>query len=343
MDYVLDPELAEMAATLPKLDLSDLASARAVEQLIVSHLTQYEARNPLSVHDVAIPGKPGSADVPARVYAPAERASPVPALIYLHGGAYVMGGLPLADSTARMLVDRAGVVVVAVDYRLAPEHPYPAALDDSYAVLQWAAGNGPEYGIDTERLGVLGESAGGGLAAALTLLARDRSGPHLTAQFLDAPTIDDRLDTPSMTTLSDTPAWQSVNSPHSWRYYLQGTAEPGGTDVPIYAAPARATVEDLLRPAARIRHGIPGRPNSGRGTRLRAPTHPGGRAHRGAPLLRSVPRRARHPRDDHRSSNDCRPYRRDPAIDACLKQRPFRLVFTRRRAASAGTCFRHIG
>jgi acetyl esterase len=155
-----------------------------------------------------------------------------------------MGGLPLADSTARMLVDRAGVAVVAVDYRLAPEHPYPAALDDSYAVLQWAAGNRPEYGIDAERLGVLGESAGGGLAAALTLLARDRSGPHLTAQFLDAPTIDDRLDTPSMT-LFDTPAWQSVNSPHSWRYYLQGTAEPGGADVPIYAAPARATVEEL--------------------------------------------------------------------------------------------------
>jgi acetyl esterase len=245
MDYVLDPELAEVAATLPKLDLSDLASARAVEQLIVSHLPQYEARNPLSVHDVAIPGRPGSGDVQARVYAPAERPSPVPTLIYLHGGAYVMGGLPLADSPARTLVDRAGVAVVAVDYRLAPEHPYPAALDDSYAVLQWAAGNGDEYGIDPERLGVLGESAGGGVAAALALLTRDRSGPHLTAQFLDAPTLDDRLDTPSMTTLSDTPAWQSVNSPYSWRYYLQGTAEPGGTDVPIYAAPARAAVEDL--------------------------------------------------------------------------------------------------
>ena len=244
MDHFLDPELAEVAATLPKVDLSDLASARAAERLIVGYLPQYEARNPLSVHDVAIPGKPGSADVQARVYAPVERPSPMPALIYLHGGAYVMGGLPLADSTARMLVDRAGVVVVAVDYRLAPEHPYPAALDDSYAVLQWAAGKGDEYGIDPERLGVLGESAGGGLAAALALLARDRGGPRLTAQFLDAPTIDDRLDTPSMT-LSDTPAWQSVNSPYSWRYYLQGTAEPGGADVPIYAAPARATVEDL--------------------------------------------------------------------------------------------------
>ena len=85
MDYVLDPELAEVAATLPKVDLSDLASARAAEQLIVSHLPQYAARNPLSVRDVAISGRPGSADVQARVYAPAERPSPMPALIYLHG------------------------------------------------------------------------------------------------------------------------------------------------------------------------------------------------------------------------------------------------------------------
>ena len=88
-----------------------------------------------------------------------------------------MGGLPLADSPARMLVDRAGVAVVAVDYRLAPEHPYPAALDDSYAVLQWAAGNGDEYGIDPERLGVLGESAGGGLAAALGYRPRPQRPP----------------------------------------------------------------------------------------------------------------------------------------------------------------------
>jgi acetyl esterase/lipase len=118
-------------------------------------------------------------------------------------------------------------------------------LEDVYAVLEWAGGKAGEYGIDPDRLGVLGESSGGGLAAALSLLARDRQAPRLIAQFLDAPTINDRLNTPSMTTLSDTPLWQSVNSPYSWRYYLQGTAEPGSADVPIYAAPARATVEDL--------------------------------------------------------------------------------------------------
>jgi acetyl esterase len=243
MDYFLDSELAAVAPTLPRLDLSDLRSAREIERVAVEHLPSYEARMPLSVRDVAIPG--GPKDVPARIYAPAERSRPLPALLYLHGGAYVMGSLALIDPTSRMLVDRAGIIVVAVDYRLAPEDPYPAGLEDSYAALHWIVANSEEHGIDPHRVGVLGESAGGGLAAALTLLARDRQGPALVAQFLDAPTVDDRLDTPSMTTLSDTPMWQSVNSPYSWRYYLQGTAAPGAADVPIYAAPARAGVEDL--------------------------------------------------------------------------------------------------
>jgi acetyl esterase len=244
MDYALDPELAAVAAALPKMDLSDLAAARESGQLLFAQ-PKYEARIPLTVQDVIVPGGQSTAGVPVRVYVSAERSTPAPALLYLHGCADVMGGLAMADFTARMLVEWAGVTVVAVDYRLAPEHPYPAGLADSYAVLQWAADQGEEFGIDPDRLGVLGEGAGGGLAAALTLLARDRHGPRLTAQFLDAPTIDDRLDTPSMTTLVDTPMWQSVNSPHSWRYYLQSTAEPGSADVPTYAAPARAAVEDL--------------------------------------------------------------------------------------------------
>ncbi|WP_198166705.1 alpha/beta hydrolase [Mycobacterium sherrisii] len=202
---------------------------------------------PLSVSDVRIPGWRGGPEVLARVFAPTEGSAPRPTLLYLHGGAYVLGDLELADSTARMLVDRAGVIVVAVDYRLAPEHPYPAALEDCYAAMQWAgAAAGRPYGIDAERLGVLGESAGGGLAAALALLVRDRGGPQLAAQFLDAPTVDDRLNTPSMTTLVDTPAWQAVNSPYSWRYYLTGTDRPGGTNVPVYAAPGRAAVAELV-------------------------------------------------------------------------------------------------
>ncbi|WAJ46381.1 alpha/beta hydrolase [Mycobacterium sp. Aquia_216] len=247
MDYLLDPELAAVASAVPTMDLADLASARESQRLAVAQLPKYESRTPITTTDVVVADRHDFAEVPVRIYASADRVTPAATLLYLHGGAYVMGDLTLADSTARMLVERAGVTVVAVDYRLAPEHPYPAGLADSYAALQWVADHGGDFGFDPDRLGVLGESAGGGLAAALTLLARDREGPGLRAQFLDAPTIDDRLNTPSMTTLVDTPVWQSVNSPHSWRYYLRGTAEPGGAGVPLYAAPARATVDDLGR------------------------------------------------------------------------------------------------
>ena len=243
MDYVLDPELAAAATALPKMDLSDLAAARESGQLRFAQ--KYQTRIPLTVQDVIVAEGQSTAGVLVRVYAAAERSTPAPALLYLHGCAYVMGGLAMADFTAPTLVEWAEVTVVAVDYRLASEHPYPAGLKDSYAVLQWVADKGAEFGIDPDRLGVLGEATGGGLAAALTLLARDRDGPRLSAQFLDAPTIDDRLDTPSMTTLVETPMWQPLNFEHSWRHYLQGTTEPGSAYVPIYAAPARATVKEL--------------------------------------------------------------------------------------------------
>ena len=106
-------------------------------------------------------------------------------------------------------------------------NPYPAALDDCYAALQWAAGSaGPEHGFDDAWIGVLGESAAGGLAAALALVARDRGGPALTAQILDVPTVDNRLQTPSMRDLHDTPLWRAEYSPISWKYYL-GEIQPG--------------------------------------------------------------------------------------------------------------------
>ncbi|TDD45627.1 alpha/beta hydrolase [Nonomuraea terrae] len=257
-DIILDPELVGLAAAIPPLDLTDLAAARESERHIVAHLAAYESRTPLTVRDLLVPGPAQAPDVPVRVYAPAGHTEPLPALLYLHGGAYVMGSLALTDTPARQIADRAGVVVVAVDYRLAPEHPYPAGLEDCYAALGWLSGEGAALGVDTGRIGVLGESAGGGLAAALTLLSRDRGGPRLIAQFLDAPTVDDRLGTPSMRDLPDTPIWQARNSVHSWRLYLKGTAEPGGPDVPVHAAPARARVRDLagLPPAWTVAYQI---------------------------------------------------------------------------------------
>jgi acetyl esterase len=244
VDYTLDPELAAMAAGIPEIDPADVAGAREMLNQLALAVPPYEPQVPLSVQDVTVPGS--GADVPVRVYAPTQRPAPLPGLLYLHSGGYVMGGgWALTDSPAKMIAERAGIVVVAVDYRLAPEHPYPAAPEDCYAVLEWVAAHGREHGIDPDRLAVLGESAGGGLAAVLTLLSRDRQGPRLVAQFLDAPMIDDSFGTPSMQAMTDAPAWNSLGMQSGWRHYLKNAGGPGGPEVPLHAAPARAGVKDL--------------------------------------------------------------------------------------------------
>ncbi|GAU68135.1 hypothetical protein SSP35_06_02230 [Streptomyces sp. NBRC 110611] len=144
---------------------------------------------------------------------------------------------------------RVNAVVVSVGYRLAPEHPYPAGAEDCYAALLWLAKNAGELRVDAARIAVHGISAGGGLAAAVTLMARDRGGPALAFQYLDLPELDDRRDTLSMRRFTDTPGWNAPNAEMSWRHYLGERA--GGDDVPVYAAPSRA--EDLAGlPAAYV-------------------------------------------------------------------------------------------
>ncbi|MCW2653501.1 MAG: lipase / esterase [Mycobacterium sp.] len=246
MSNYLVPELAVLADGFPKLDLADLGSTREFIRQAAAHRPVYDSNRTLSVTDVVVPGYQGEPEVAGRVYAPADAGGALPGLIYLFGGAYVAGSIDTIDYDSRMLADRAGIAVVAVAYRLAPENPYPAALNDAYAALQWATSSAAAHlGIDPSRIGVLGESAGGGLAASLALLARDRGGPRLTAQFLDAPTVDDRLATHSIRTLVDVPVWQPRNSSYSWGHYLRGTAQPGQPDVPLYAAPGRATIDDV--------------------------------------------------------------------------------------------------
>jgi acetyl esterase/lipase len=135
-----------------------------------------------------------------------------------------------------------------VGYRLAPETPFPGPLEDVYAGLVWMSEHADELGIDSDRIAIKGSSAGGGLCAALALLARDRGGPHICFQFLAVPEIDDRLATPSMSAFTDTPLWNRPAAVVSWDHYL-GPGRAGGDDVPIYAAPARATDLAGLPPA----------------------------------------------------------------------------------------------
>lgn len=160
-----------------------------------------------------------------------------PALVYCHGGAFLLGFPELEDPGCFRYALGAECTVVSVDYRLAPEHPFPAGLEDCFAAVEWVVRNHRELGIDADRVAVGGSSAGGALAAAVALMARDRRGPRLCFQLLVYPVLDDRLNTPSMFSFTDTPVFARRTAKAMWRHYLGRQR----SDISPYAAPARAT------------------------------------------------------------------------------------------------------
>jgi acetyl esterase/lipase len=241
--YRFDPELAPWIALLPVLDLADVTQTRARAAELAGQAAPYQSPVALTVTDRTVPGPPGAPDVPVRCYAPAAAAGPRPGLLYIHSGGFIFGSVDGEDARARQLAGETGAVVVSVEYRLAPEHPFPAALHDCYAALTDLAKNAIELGVDPAHIGVGGASAGGGLAAATALLARDQGGPPLCMQYLSIPELDDRLETESMRAYTDTPVWNRPNAVLSWQYYLGGQ-QPGP-----YAAPARADDLSGLPPA----------------------------------------------------------------------------------------------
>ena len=246
MGYEFDPELAPMVELLPneELTLDGIPEARTnMESLVAVLSTDIDATG-VTISDREITGRDGAPPVPVRVYVPkGEAAGPRPAYLTIHGGGFVMGTIAIEHAFGVQVARELGAVVVAVEYRLAPEHPYPAGLEDCYAVLCWLHEEADALGIDTDRIGIGGQSAGGGLTAGLALLAKDRGGPPVCFQLLGIPELDDRLDTSSMRRFVDTPLWKRPNAIVSWQAYLGDRA--GGPDVPIYAAPARATVEEV--------------------------------------------------------------------------------------------------
>jgi acetyl esterase len=204
----------------------------------------------ITVTNLTVPGRDSLPDVPVRIYTPDKPAGPAgPAgILFVHGGGFTTGDLDLEHASAVPLCRTLGVVLVSVDYRLAPENPYPAGLDDCYTASRWFAEHAEEYGVDPARIAVRGSSAGGGLCAALSLLARDRGGPAIEFQYLAVSELDDRLSTISATDFVDTPIFNRPLAEQSWDAYL-GPGRRGGSDVPVYAAPARATDLTGLPPA----------------------------------------------------------------------------------------------
>jgi acetyl esterase len=142
------------------------------------------------------------ADLPVRVYTPREARGPMPATVYLHGGGFVIGSIATHDRVCRLLADRADTIVVSVDYRLAPEHPFPAAAEDACEAFEWVHANAGELGIDPRRIAIAGDSAGGNLAAVVAQAMRDRGGPEPIFQLLIYPAVDMTRSFESQRTLS---------------------------------------------------------------------------------------------------------------------------------------------
>jgi acetyl esterase/lipase len=195
-----------------------------------------------------VPGPIGAPDITLHIYKPEGAVGPLPCIYHIHGGGYVGGAAAQLEAFHRPVVRQLQCVLVSVDYRLAPEHVFPAAIEDCYAGLRWTIEHADALGIDIARLGVMGESAGGGLAASLALLVRDRGEFNLAFQHLTYPMIDDR----TCTTADPHPhvgefIWTPHNNRFGWASLLG--EEPGGATVSPYAAASRATDLTGLPPA----------------------------------------------------------------------------------------------
>jgi len=191
--------------------------------------------------DIKIDGPAGP--VPLRVYRPTPPAGPPPgpapgfpppAVVFFHGGGWVLGGLDSHDTLCRELARQAGAVLVAVDYRLAPEHPYPAGLDDCVAATRWVAAHAADLGADGSRLAVVGDSAGASLAAGVAMLARDDGDVAVTLQVLAYPALDPAMDTPSYRQNADDPFLSRAEMETYWSYYL-GDSAPDRLAAPALA------------------------------------------------------------------------------------------------------------
>lgn len=247
--HLVDPELAPILDLIPATALTaeTLAASRASSAAMFAAMAVPDYPN-LMVSDQSIPGPAGAPAVRVRLYQPPPPAEPTAGLLWLHGGGYVSGSVAAEEIRARALAAELGCVLVSVEYRLAPETPFPGPIEDCYAALHWLHANATALGVDAGRLAVGGGSAGGGLAAALALLARDRGEVPLIYQALMAPMLDDR-------TVTRNPPhpytgefiWTHASNRFGWTALLG--QEPGSNGISPYAAAARAENLADLPPA----------------------------------------------------------------------------------------------
>lgn len=240
----MDPELRPglegfLEATGPRglAGIADPAERRRIFlELMSAADTPPDAR--VEAEDHEIPGPAGAPPVTVRTFRPAGSEGLLPALLYIHGGGMVIGSIETEDALTRSYCLEVGCAAVSVEYRLAPENPHPAPVEDCYAALVWLAENAARLGIDRDRIGVYGGSAGGGLAAGTALLARDRGGPRLAFQMLLYPMLDDRCETPSGREIETIGVFDGWANREGFQALLGDRW--GGEEVDAYAAPTRA-------------------------------------------------------------------------------------------------------
>jgi acetyl esterase len=237
------PELAGILGRLPARPAdpyADIKATRADFKAMMAPLMRGDPRVAVEHADAG--------GVPVQVLRPAGLPGTLPCVIYIHGGGFAYGELDGPSPMAQQVGAEVGAVVVNVDYRLAPEHRFPAGIEDCYTALCWTADHAADLGIDKARIAVSGASAGGNLSAALCLLARDRGGPAIACQCLLIPITDDRLDRyPSISRITDPRVINGAGIAHTWRNYLG--PDGSGAAASEYAAPARAASLSGLPPA----------------------------------------------------------------------------------------------
>jgi len=235
----VDPALREGLALLPALDFSKVGLIEVRQALAAMRLAETPPVGALMPEERFAPA-PAGRQVRMLVWRTPGATGPLPAVLHMHGGGYVLGSPDFGEENHRALVEGMPCMVVAVQYALAPEQPHPQPVEDCYSALRWMSENAAELGIDPARIGVSGVSAGGGLAAALALLARDRGEIPLAFQHLIYPMLDDR------TCTAEDPhphtghwCWNNDSNNFGWSALLG--VPPGSEGVSPYAAPARAT------------------------------------------------------------------------------------------------------